>query len=305
MQSSRQLSVVAITGYCITTAVAAVWIAFSFPDLSPMSITFFCFLFSFFVIVFIQSRSNPRIFRLAADYPAEIFLLNLLTLFSWLFAFMALRKIEPSLECAVFQGMLPIAVLLCELISRRAKIFSLRTFGILLIGANLFLLLLVRLSLEEGIFEFTTMEMAEGLVLAGVGGASAGVYAFRSGLLHSKTGCSTMEMLCNRFFLLLIVTGLLGLGGIVQTITADIVVFFQLIVLALISVLIPMFALQYSIRTIGASRVSIITPSVPIIALGIEQVLKGWPSMWVPILIATTSFSIFLANYWMSRDKLK
>jgi drug/metabolite transporter (DMT)-like permease len=153
-------------------------------------------------------------------------------------------------------------------------------------------------------FSHTQQEIWTGVAMAAIGGASAGVYVFRSGKLYAKASCTTLEILCSRFFLLLLVTGFLGLGGIVNAAAAQPMILPRLIMLACVSVVIPMFALQYSVQTLGASKTSIITPSVPAIALALEQVLKGWPSIWIPVLIVTTCLALILANYWMNREKL-
>jgi hypothetical protein len=226
-----------------------------------------------------------------------------LTLFSWLFAFMALYKIEPSIECAIFQGSLPIAVLFCDLAAGKVRVFSLRSLGILLIAINLIALLVLRLNNSGAMFAHTLQEIWTGVVLSAIGGASAGVHAFRSGKLYAKANCTTLEILCSRFFLLLLVTGVMGLGGIVSAAAAEPMILPRLVMLASVSVVIPMFALQYSVQTLGASKTSIITPLVPAIALALEQVLKGWPSIWIPILIVTTCLALILANYWMNREK--
>ncbi|WP_050809563.1 hypothetical protein [Verminephrobacter aporrectodeae] len=305
MTTQRLYPTISIITYCLCTALAAVWISFSFSGLSAYSVTFFSLFFAFCVFVVLQFRIRKDVFWLTRKFFGDILILNFLTLFSWLFAFMALYKIEPSIECAIFQGSLPIAVLFCDLITGKAKGFSLRSLGIFLIAANLVGLFVLRLVNGAAMFAHTPQEIWTGVAMAAVGGASAGVYVFHSGKLYAKANCTTLEILCNRFFLLLLVTGFLGLGGIVNATAAEPMILPRLVMLACVSVVIPMFALQYSVQTLGASKTSIITPLVPAIALALEQMLKGWPSIWIPVLIVTTCFALILANYWMNREKLQ
>ncbi|WP_317694879.1 EamA family transporter [Serratia sp. UGAL515B_01] len=229
-------------------------------------------------------------------------ILNVLTLTSWLFAFLSLYKIEPSIECAVFQGSLPIGVLLCELIAGKVKVFSKRALGIFLIAINLAALVIFRLYYADGVFNFTANELRLGVFLAFTGGLSAGIYVFRSAKLYDY-GASTLEILCNRFFLLLVITAAISAKELVSITTMDSFILAKLLLLAFISVVIPVFALQYSVQKLGAPRVSIITPFIPAIALTIEMFTKGWPSFWVPLLIVTTCLSILLANFWMRKKK--
>ncbi|MGP2502511.1 EamA family transporter [Pantoea ananatis] len=288
--------------YCICTALSAVWISFSFSNVSGFVVTFFSLFVAFCVFVFLQKRSGGDTFKLSRVFFGDMLILNVLTLTSWLFAFLSLYKIEPSIECAVFQGSLPIGVLVCELLAGKVKIFSKRTLGIVLIAVNLFALVVFRLYYAAGVFNFTANELKLGVLLAVTGGLTAGFYVFRSAKLYDH-GATTLEILCNRFFLLLIVTGIISAKDLYIITTMDSFVLVKLLSLAFISVVIPVFALQYSVQKLGAPRVSIITPFIPAIALTIEMFTKGWPSFWVPLLIVTTCLSILLANFWMRKKK--
>lgn len=293
---------VSIFMYCICTALSAVWISFSFANVSGFVVTFFSLFVAFCVFVFLQKRSGGPLFKLSRVFFGEMLILNVLTLTSWLFAFLSLYKIEPSIECAVFQGSLPIGVLLCELASGKAKLFSKRALGVFLIGASISALVIFRLNYAVGVFDFTADELRLGVFLAVTGGLSAGIYVFRSAKLYNY-GASTLEILCNRFFLLLVVTAVISAKDLVDITAVDSFMLVKLLMLALISVVIPVFALQYSVQKLGASRVSIITPFIPAIALTIEMFTKGWPSLWVPLFIVTTCLSILLANFWMRKKK--
>ncbi len=302
MNSGKLLAPFSIFMYCICTALSAVWISFSFTGVSGFVVTFFSLFVAFCVFVFLQKKSGGPVFKLTRVFFGEMLILNVLTLTSWLFAFLSLYKIEPSIECAVFQGSLPIGVLLCELVAGRVKVFSKRALGISLIAVNLAALVIFRFYTVEGVFNFTTEELRLGVFLAVTGGLTAGIYVFRSAKLYDY-GASTLEILCNRFFLLLIVTGAISASELVGITTMDSFMLLKLLLLAFISVVIPVFALQYSVQKLGAPRVSIITPFIPAIALTIEMFTKGWPSFWVPLFIVTTCLSILLANFWMRKKK--
>ncbi|MCM2442304.1 EamA family transporter [Agrobacterium vitis] len=287
--------------YCICTAVSAVWISFAFSNISGSAVTLFAFIVSFAVFTGIQKYLHGDVFRLVRQYPFKVLLLNIFTLFSWLFAFQSLYHIEPSIECAVFQGFLPIAVLFADFASGRAKVRSMRAAGISMIAISLSGLILMRFVEGRGMMDFSFAQLLQGVALASIAGISAGLHAFFSADLYKVAKCTTLEILCNRFFLLLVVTSFFGGPDLMQAFTVEPMTIVRLLALSAISVLIPMFTLQYSVQTMGAARVSIITPAVPVIALILEQVLGGWPSVFIPMLVGMVCVSIGLTNYWVYR----
>ncbi|OCG16952.1 EamA family transporter [Gilliamella sp. WF3-4] len=293
----------AIFLYCLTTALGAVWISFAFTGLSGFTVTFFTLTIAFVIFSVIQKLKNKgkNIYWLSLLYPYRIFELNILTLFSWLFAFLALYNIEASIECALFQGALPLGVLLCELFSKKTKLLSLRVLGVSLITISLIILVVFRVRINQAAIDFTQQQIYLGAFLAFAGGISAGFYAYRSSGLYAKSRCSTMDILCNRFFLLILITGIIASQEIISIFSGEIELPFKLLILSLISVVIPVFALQYSIEKIGPARVSIITPTIPIIALAIEHFTAGWNSILIPASIGVTSLCLILANVWMKR----
>ncbi|WP_265284697.1 hypothetical protein [Verminephrobacter aporrectodeae] len=80
----------------------------------------------------------------------------------------------------------------------------------------------------------------------------------------------------------------------------DLMLLGRLVLLSLVSVVIPVFTLQHAIVVLGAPRVSIIVPSVPALALLVEQSFVGWPSPLVPSLIVATCVAVLFSNAWMS-----
>lgn len=290
--------------YCLTTAIGAVWIAFSFSSISGFTVTFFTMFFAFLTFCFIQKIINKKknIFWLAKEHPFKVLELNFFTLITWSFAFLALYNIEASIESALFQGGLPIGVLLCELIARKTSIKSLRTLGVTLISLSILLLIIFRFNSNDVAIKYTQSQLYLGTFLAMTGGIAAGIYAYRSSLIYSISGTTTLDILCNRFFILILVTGLIAGKEIVHIILeGSFEVQSRIIILSFISVVIPAFALQFAIEKIGPARVSLITPSIPLIALAIEQFTVGWSGFTVPVLLVITSCSLLLANSWLKK----
>jgi len=63
-----------------------------------------------------------------------------------------------------------------------------------------------------------------------------------------------MDILSVRFFLLLLVTGWVGRDNLQQLFTLDTTMLVQLVELAIVSVLLPVFGLQFAIQQLGSGR---------------------------------------------------
>ena len=297
------LGYLSIAIYCLSTAFSAVWVSFSFSGISGAALTFFTLLTALVVFVSAQLIRGGNPIALATSHPLDVLILNVLTLASWLFMFMALLLIEASVESAIYQGWLPVSVLLCDLWTRRASLKSLRSLGTAIIALCLFGLVAARL-LQGGVLSISPERIRDGILLATIAGLAGGLYVYWSARLYHRTGCTTLDILCTRFFLLLLVTGFFGAQQLTTVFHLDPSLLGRLLALACFSVVIPVFTLQYTIGILGSARVSIITPGVPALALAAEQMVGSWPSPWVPTLIIAVCGAVVLSNFWMHRMTL-
>lgn len=293
---------VAMATYCISTAVSAVWVMFSFNQMGGAALTFLNFVFAWLVFLVVNLASGGKPLRLLVSEFKTVAWLNLLTLTSWWFMFMALQRIEASVESAIYQGWLPLVVLACEFLHGRVHISRTRALGAVLIFLAIAALLLARVY-YGGAASVESNHFYQGLLLATVAGATGGVYVYSSGRLYARTHCSTLDILCVRFFLLMALTGLIGRAEISHILTFDLHLFGQLALLSIFSVLVPVFALQHAIHNLGGGRVSIITPCVPALALLLELNLTHWNNLVVPTLVVFVCLAVVMANLWYQREK--
>ncbi|MGS1023955.1 hypothetical protein [Burkholderia glumae] len=290
-----------IAVYCVSTALSAVWVTFSFSHVSGAALTFITLLAAFMIFFGAHLLSGGRPSRLLRTCFADVVILNVLTVAAWFFMFLALQRIEASVESAIFQGCVPVAVLVCVVSTRQAPFRSLRTLGCTLISLCLFSLVAARVT-TAGAIAIVPARLYAGIALATVAGLAGGLYVYWSGRVVRKSKCGTLDILSNRFYLLLIVTGVMGYAQFSDAAAGA----FQpsligkLVLLSMVSVVIPAFTLQHAIGSLGASRVSIITPFVPALALVVEQRLAGWPSPLVPALIVATCVAVVLSNVWLT-----
>ncbi|AUH01034.1 EamA/RhaT family transporter [Prodigiosinella confusarubida] len=288
--------------YCLFTSISAVWVSSSFSSISGSTLTFFTLLLAqvFFLLMSIVKKSQPLQF--VKENKKNVFIINVLTLTSWLFMFMALQRIEASVESAIYQGWVPVIVLLIGLFVGQQRFRSMSAMGPFIIALFIFMLVAARIySASSDNANYSNV--ITGILLASLAGSTGGVYVYFSSRMHINGNASTVNILATRFFILLMVTGFLARHQLVELLSTNISVVFKLTLLSILFVIIPIFCLQYSISELGAVRVSVITPLVPVIALAVEYIYSPWSSIIVPVLIVMVCFSLIMTNLWISSDK--
>ncbi len=98
------LGAISMAVYCISTALSAVWVMVAFTRISGAALTFITFLMAWAVFFLVHTLRGHDPFRLLREEWRGVLLLNVLTLFSWWLMFMALQRIEASVESAIYQA---------------------------------------------------------------------------------------------------------------------------------------------------------------------------------------------------------
>ncbi|WP_165856079.1 EamA family transporter [Marinobacter sp. JSM 1782161] len=297
--SANTLGWLCITAYCLLTAFAAVWVSESFTRIDGATLTFTTLLVAqlFFLSCAFLKKENILLFVL--DNKSLIVKSNVLTLFSWYFMFLALQKVEASVESALYQGIIPMTVLVC---SARAQGITLkRALGPALTLLFLALLAESRFSLA-GMESSHTSTIIQGIALALIAGATAGLYVHVTGAAHRQWGATLLQVLTTRFVLLLVVTGFLGHEQFALVVSNENGLAWKLMFLALSIVVLPVLFLQTSIKNLGASRVSVMTPLVPALALAAEFVINPWGHITTPILVLMVCLSVIISNVWLNHS---
>lgn len=295
MGRDGRLGIYALLGYCVATAVSATWVAFSFSGISGTAITFLTFLLAQ-VVYLVKARKNlSAVTAFVKQEWKGTVILNILTLSSWLFMFMALQRTEASVESAVYQGTVAIVGFTLAMLLARQRFRRITYAGLISATSCLALLVVARLG-ESGSSPLRDHSVSVGLALALVAGATGGCYIYYSSSLHRRTAVTPTVILCVRFILLLIVTGALSARGVLKLGEDDPTAVGRLIALSITFVILPTFLLQFSIARLPSVRVSVLTPLVPVIALGSEYTVRPWGNAVVPLLVLAASISIIFTN---------
>jgi|TARA_B100000965_G_scaffold386933_1_gene389704 drug/metabolite transporter (DMT)-like permease len=292
-----------ILAYCIFTGLSAVWVFESFSTVNGATLTFTTLMIAQIFFSAYAAINKESIFLFAVKNPAFVFKANILTLFSWYFMFLALQKLEASVESAIYQGIIPVVVLVFDALKKQGVGIK-RALGPIMILLFLMILTLTRYDLATVNLE-NNEEVLEGILLAVIAGSAAGLYIITTTSAHQYKKTSLMEVLCTRFWGLLIITGYLGFDGIRELIMIDYSSIPKLIILSLMIVTLPVFLLQTGIKNLGGTRVSVITPLVPIIALSAEFFVNPWGSYFVPLLVIMTCISVIISNVWLKQTGCK
>lgn len=291
---------IAIIIYCLFTSLSAVWVSMSFTRISGAALTFFTLLIAQVVFFIMSITKNEKPLTFLIKNKISVFWLNILTLTSWLFMFMALQRIEASVESAIYQGWIPVVVMLLGITFNKKS--PTQIIGPILIAVSIFLLVTVRLYTAEQIANSGNIRAIEGIILASVAGGTGGIYVYVSARMKNLEGATTINILATRFMVLLLVTALLSRHQLIAIMTTDWMPLVKLVLLSLLFVVIPIFCLQHAILELGAMRVSMLTPLVPAIALGAEYVVSPWSNPWVPAMIGVVSMSLIISNFRMSKS---
>jgi drug/metabolite transporter (DMT)-like permease len=302
--SSGALATYALIGYCVATAVSATWVSFSFGGISGTAITFVTFLLAQVVYLVKARRDLQAVSMFVRREWKAVVVLNILTLSSWLFMFMALQRTEASVESAVYQGTVAIVGFTLAMVLARERFRGVTYAG--LISAVLCLALLVLARLDESrVAPLQDHQVGTGLALAFIAGATGGCYIYYSSSVHRRTSVTPTFILCTRFVLLLVVTGALSFRGVLGLAAARPSDIGLLIVLSITFVILPTFLLQFSISRLRPVRVSVLTPLVPVIALGSEYATHPWGNALIPILVLVASISLIFTNVTLHRESGK
>jgi drug/metabolite transporter (DMT)-like permease len=300
----KQLGYVAVIIYCLCISIASVWVNTSFSGVDGATLTFITIFVAQLIFVFFSAVNRQNLIGLILDNSKSVIYLNILTVTSWFFMFMALQKIEASVEAAIYQGWVPVSVLLCGLFISRAKLSKKRAVSVLLIFLSIVLLVYARITYQT-VSAVEQSDVYSGIILATIAGITAGVYIFYSSTMHERGSIPTLSILSVRFVLLLVITGYMSFSEVVYLIQHNPTQLVDMIYLSLFIVVIPIYCLQSAISTLGGVRVSIIIPAVPAIALAVEYFVAPWGGVVVPSLIIVLCTCVIYSNHILNSSVVK
>lgn len=194
--------------------------------------------------------------------------LNVTTAGSWITFFYCLKYLEPASASAIITGVAPLLMVMIVpfFFSTEKREYRL----LLLTGIACSSLWLGIISLQEGrnTYNLSINEVAIGIVLS----VACALFSIFSNILSKKlseNACRPESIMAHRFYLTVIVTLLFTLQR--QDMHSDMQNLFPgVLLLALLGLIIPLWCLQYGIKSLPPSRVMVLISVSPVFTFGFQ-----------------------------------
>lgn len=286
--------------YVIASAISNVFVNHTTRSIEPILTLFYT---SFFTIVFFSILNFGELTKnviLIKENRNSILWLNLLNAIIWFVIFFSLKVLSPSVFSCLFLGAIPINLFILELRKSKASNKSNFITAILLLTMFVLMLSLVSHDMNENnSFQILTY----GVIVTIIGGIVAAFIMKISKKLANKN-LSASLVVSLRFYGLLLISLILIIYRSTDLLIKPFVVA-ELLALAIISMALPLFLLQKSLKTLSPLYASIIITVIPILTYFL-QLLTGYYSFSLEKLGITILFSITLIilTYLKKSDKL-
>lgn len=262
--------------YIFVTAVSMLFIHETNKSVPIFVSTTWIFSFTFLWFFCVNFFSLKRIGRCIVDYPITLIKINLSSLVIWMTTFFSLKFISPVLFVAIFMSMIPCATYAIKLIQKKATHSTAQSLLIILLIVLTLLLTLISHDSDH----MSIHDYIWGTVIAYIGGAAVSVYFLQTSALQEEADLKAKQILLLRFPLMIVLTFILAnKTSLINIVHHE--MFFHLLLLSFITVIIPLYFLQKSIRRIGPVKTSYLIPLTPLVTFTIEAFMLPGP---IPIL---------------------
>lgn len=248
--------------YNFLDAGKAVYSGFLVQDNHPLSITFIVFsiamlFFQSYGVIFNRSNyvSTMRFF-------APVVILNITTAASWITFFYCMKCLEPAVASAIITGVAPLMIIFIAPMFFKNESHQYK--AIYISGITVCSLWLALISLHQGrfIYNYSSSDVMAGVMMA----VLCSVFSIFSNIFSRKLsdkGCLPSSIMAHRFYITVFITmsysmDSFGYSAIGETLSPGIVI------LAICGVVIPLWCLQYGIKSLPPARVMVFISVNPI-----------------------------------------
>lgn len=254
--------------YCIVTAFSVLKIHDSVQQASAMVVMFYTFIVCLLFFNLVNFFALKKTYQALKTNLPDVLLVNLTTALTWMATFWGLKYLPPVLYITITMGVLPIASFILAMWEVRHinKLACLLTVVATIL--IIFIVYLVKNLLVINIYDFTI-----GTLLSILTGIFISFYMKYSKRLHAKSNLSPSQILCIRFYLLVLI------GLIVSLCKMDLAVFTRgihlssILLIVFSSSILPLYFVQISIHRIGPLKTAYILPFTPVFTYVLEWFL--------------------------------
>lgn len=248
-------------GYCLVSALSVIYIGHINQSINPILSELITFIIGMLFFHACNMRVLPRIYRTCLQQKKTWFLINVWTAMIWLGTFYALNEIDAVLFIALFMGLMPLITYFLAW-ARKIENYALKhlLFGL---SVLVLMLLLIYQSLANVYYD-NHLTLLLGCIYTLIGAVGGALYLLDTKNLQTQGQLSSSQILAIRFFVLIAICLIWSITNhsILQIFKLP---YLNLILLALLTSILPMYCLQVSLRKIGALRFSFLMPFTPII----------------------------------------
>lgn len=285
--------------FCVAVALSSILIHSTNQLINPYLSVFLTFVICALWFNLVNINSLPTFYRKLTNDKRNFFIVNLVTAINWVTTFEALKYIDAVLYIALFMGLMPIATYLINSCLSRKKI---KTTPILVSVGIISILSLIIYMDKKSLINMDMFNFYKGVVFTIISSIASSLYMVYSKKLESNLNLTTSQIVAVRFYLLIIYSGVICLGGNYFPDTNKIQ-YTNFLVLALISSIIPMYCVQKSITHIGVIKTSFIIPFTPVLTYLVLFFLKYEQSFLLfPLLILLTALLIYNSLYFIKKN---
>ena len=251
--------------YVPSTAGAAVYVKMEFERASPVTITFSTFVICWIFFLAINFRRIPFLTRLAVANLSMVLLLDVYTLLSWVGIFACIQLLSGSVELVVFMSCIP---LVSVIVGREwSRITPSTKFSVVAITACSMIVVLVHPQMQR----YGLHRQLVGLIVGLGAGGLAACYIVASGSFQRRHSLSSIDLICLRLPLLLILTLIPSVPDLWSGLSWIFIE--KTVILSIAAVIIPTYALQQTIALLGGVLTAVLMPLVPVVGLFFEWTL--------------------------------
>jgi biotin carboxylase/drug/metabolite transporter (DMT)-like permease len=253
----KLFGIAAVTAFAFLTAVVDVYAGERFQQISPVSAAAVSFTITAAVVILVEAlRRGAAAFRPLITRRYDVVAINITTAFTWLGMLWSLKYIEPAIVNVLSLAIGPVVIVAAGSLIRRGssllRLEAVASVGILLVIG---ILTWGTIAGRSAVGEVDVGESVLGIGLAvGSGVASAGNLLYSKRL--SEAGLTPRSVLAVRFYLMVIVSWVIVAVSYDPGLRDAVV---PGLVLAVISVALPLYLLQVGVKHIEPITVSLLT----------------------------------------------
>jgi drug/metabolite transporter (DMT)-like permease len=257
-----------VLAYVVLGSMQDVYLARLFQTQNPLNVAFFSFVFAtvIFRLVNLKSKTKKRL-----GAPVEFIKLNLVTAATWLTFFVALKYLEPAVVGAISFAMIPALSTVFTPVMRSKRPVTTKEY-ISASGVTLGLALLIGATITQNSSKtgMPTNDMLLGIFFAFVAAVGMTLNSFIVKDLTEKK-FSALDILKRRFTVLIFVTGAFVFMGETPVFKPDLSLIVQMVFIAIIVVVIPMFLIQKAIERLEPIGIALFISFTPVVTFAFES----------------------------------